>query len=305
MPQDPFADYYSEVNDLRSGLGLTPRTRPGTYRQPAGAAFGGTASPASGTSTAFNPSTVGADVAAYYQNVLPELPIYEPIMQNISGEIAPDVRNMLAQQAAERGVAIGSYGGGADQSGLLRALGLTSMELTNKGIGQYGEAFRSVPAVTPGELFITPTAQAQMNLQQQLQANQLASEATLQSERLRSAEQMQANQLAQEAYQFGVNRADTWSGVQSTNAALQGILNRVGAGGTGWGNESPYVGTAAGTSTSAGYTTAPYGTYGTPYTGPSSEGYMYSGTGEGYAPSWEYNPEYDIWQSDTGEYSLI
>lgn len=113
---------------------------------------------------AFDPDVVGGGVAQFYGTALGAQPTFDPIMRNISGVLAPDVKRGIAQAAAERGIGIGSYGGANDASAMLRALGLTSQALTNTGVEQYRQAYATVPQLDPESLFITPTDLQQMNL---------------------------------------------------------------------------------------------------------------------------------------------
>lgn len=195
---------------------------------------------------------IGADISNYYQAALSNDPRMAGINRNLSGQVAPDVKRQMAQAAAERGIGIGSYGAGNDQSAYLRALGLTSMGLTNQGIGQYSEAYNSVPKLSPSDLFVSSSTQAGLEQQRalaaqdeklkrdllsqelasksQLQRDALTAEANRQSLSLSSNERMQANALGQDAAQFNANRTDTASGAAATNAKLQGMLNRLSGG---------------------------------------------------------------------------
>ena len=178
-----------------------------------------------------DPYGIGTGIGQYYQGALAQDPRMAAINRNMSGQVAPDVRNQLAQAAAERGVGIGSYGSGNDQSALLRALGLTSMDLTNKGLGQYGEAYSQVPQLKPGELFVNPTDEANMATQQRLQTERLNSAAGLQAGQIASTERMAAAARSQAASNFEANRSDTKSGASATDAKLNGILERLSGGG--------------------------------------------------------------------------
>jgi hypothetical protein len=190
-----------------------------------------------------DPYGIGTSIGAYYGGALANDPRLPAINRNISGQIAPDVRNMLGQAAAERGIGIGSYGGGNDQSSLLRALGLTSMDLSNKGIDQYGSAYNSVPALNPTSLFINPTDQAQMDLQKLMQTESLNSGAAIQAANRASQERMHANSLGASGSQFNRSmgasqarfdkeRADALSGFGKTDSMLQGIIDRNSGGGS-------------------------------------------------------------------------
>jgi hypothetical protein len=236
-----------------------------------------------------DPYGIGTGIGSYYSGAMANDPRLPAINRNISGQIAPDVRNMLAQSAAERGIGIGSYGGGNDQSSLLRALGLTSMDLTNKGIGQYGDAYNAVPQLRPGELFVNPTDEAQMRLQREMQTQRLSSERSMQGERLNSGAGLQAGQLAassgqaaaaraQQQSQFDRERKDVLSAKSNSNARLQGIIARNSGGGDGGWGGGWQSGTLPDAVASPGFSWANYGSQPTiPKVDP-----VYYGTNQGY-----------------------
>lgn len=211
------------------------------------------------TNTAGDPTDeldpIAERVARYYRNALAGDPRMAAVTRNMRGVVSPDVRNSLAQAAAERGVGIGSYGGGADTSGLLRSLGLTSMDLTNRGIQQYGEMYEGVPDLDPESLFITPSQQAEMDLRREELNRRIAAEAANLRARLQAEADAQNRTLSQDRDFFNMSRTDTLGGAASTNAALSGILNRLtgqpgGTGGTpgaGYGDgEGVYGGSGTG-----------------------------------------------------------
>ena len=182
-----------------------------------------------------DPFGIGTGIGSYYQGALAKDPRLPAINRNISGTVAPDVRNMLAQSAAERGIGIGSYGAGNDQSAFLKALGLTSMDLTNKGIGQYGEAYNQVPQLRPGDLFVNPTDEAQMKLQQQLQTENLNSAAGRQWGQQQAAQGMANQAQAESNARFKQNRDDALAAAAATQVerekynsrAIDSILGRL------------------------------------------------------------------------------
>jgi hypothetical protein len=212
-------------------------------------------------------------------------------------------------------VGIGSYGGGNDQTAMLRALGLTSMDLKDKGVSQYGDFYKSIPSLNPESLFVSPTEQAKMNLQRELTTSeqkaswdrlqsQIAATANLSDKEraatlhlaqlgfqnkaylqdqelaaakaqyeyqaktqynmsqnainagwrqflvenqtrrdlefagMRSANYQANANRAQEDTQFGINRADTLTGVAATAAKLDEIFARNNAWGTGTGGNT-------------------------------------------------------------------
>lgn len=78
------------------------------------------------------------------------------------GEIPRDVENLLERRAAERGVTLG-YGAGSDfgQNSLLRNLGLTSLDLTQKGMDSamrwLGMAKSTTPVFNMASAFVPIT----------------------------------------------------------------------------------------------------------------------------------------------------
>ncbi len=86
------------------------------------------------------PAATGGAIAAG-NTVNAQLPGYAGALSNIggnisaetAGELPPDVITQLQQQAAERGVATGSPGSPNNNAAYLKALGLTSLDLTNLG----------------------------------------------------------------------------------------------------------------------------------------------------------------------------
>lgn len=168
-----------------------------------------------------NPQLLGQDVGRYYTAALSEQPGYEAIMRNISGQLSPETKRAIGQAAAERGVSIGSYGGGADATAMLRALGLSSQALTNQGIQQYLEAQRSVPGLSPSNLFISPTQQAQLGLQQQLQSQRLAFEES-EAEKNRRLQETLARWGAESSqFQTGMQIAAQQSAAAAERAAQE------------------------------------------------------------------------------------
>lgn len=90
------------------------------------------------------------------QQVYNQLPDYAGSMANIgkniasetAGELPADVIAQLNQRAAERGVAIGSPGSDNSQSALLRAMGLTSLDLTNMGQNNLQNILPTLPGAS-------------------------------------------------------------------------------------------------------------------------------------------------------------
>jgi hypothetical protein len=177
----------------------------------AGAAPPGAPPPGQGntgpTGTIFPPSGTAADAASQgqqlgQQTAAGQLPGYSgdlaSIGQNISAETAgvlpPDVIQQIEQAGAERGVATGSPGSDNSNAAMLRALGLTSLNLTEEGQKNFQSMLPSLPGynlsqnpafyTTPGENLQAGTAGA--NLQNQKNEFKAAQDA--QAEALRQAQ---------------------------------------------------------------------------------------------------------------------
>lgn len=91
----------------------------------------------------------------------------------LRGELPADVLRQIQQQAAEGGVGRGTSGAPANEAAYLRALGLTSLDLTGRGQQELSAAYARNPAAPifdPASLLITPYQGAQLGLQ----AGQLA-----------------------------------------------------------------------------------------------------------------------------------
>jgi len=153
-----------------------------------------TTTPFTPTITQPDPMALGNDVAAYYRNALANDPRMAGINQNLSGTISPEVKALLAQTAAERGVSIGSVGSSNAETALLRAMGLTSMGLTNQGITQYGEAQRGVPSLNPSDLFVSPNVQAQTQTTLEAQSRDQAAQMQRLQTQIQATSQLQASE---------------------------------------------------------------------------------------------------------------
>lgn len=89
----------------------------------------------------------------------------------LSGILPPDVIRQIQQAGAERGVAIGSPGSPNANAAMLRALGLTSLNLQGQGLGQFGQLMGMTPVAqpfNPASMMVSPgdlqSAQAAANL---------------------------------------------------------------------------------------------------------------------------------------------
>lgn len=176
----------------------------------------------------FNPQTVGGNIGQYYQTALSAQPGYPAILRNISGVLSPEAKYAIGQGAAERGIGIGSYGGGNDATALLRALGLSSMALTDKGLQQYGAAYSAVPTLNPATQFLSPSDRAQLEAQARLQSERLAAEAAMQKERLASTEKVAG--WGEQTRMYQLREEGNWAQQKRTDTLAQ-LAARLSGGG--------------------------------------------------------------------------
>lgn len=124
-------------------------------------------------------STAGVNTGQAIGNqsaVYNQLPGYAASIGNIganiqsetAGEVPEDVRRQLEQEAAERGISIGSPGSDNANASLLDNFGLTSLQLTNMGQGNLQNILPTLPgagiAANPG-FYTTPQQQYEAGLQ--------------------------------------------------------------------------------------------------------------------------------------------
>lgn len=86
------------------------------------------------------------------------------ILSNLRGEIPDDIKYLIGQSAAERGISRGVPGSDFSNSEYLRSLGLTSLDLRNQGEQQFSGAVNrvgNVPLFDPSNLLVTPGTQQQ------------------------------------------------------------------------------------------------------------------------------------------------
>lgn len=76
----------------------------------------------------------------------------ENIASQLEGEVPGDVINQILQQAAERGIMSGSPGSPNADAAYLRALGLTSLDMTKLGEANLTGAVARTPQATPFNL---------------------------------------------------------------------------------------------------------------------------------------------------------
>lgn len=80
-------------------------------------------------------------------------------MSMLRGEVPDDVLYQIGQGAAERGVAGGSYAGPSNMTDYLRALGLTSLDMTQRGqqnLLSLTGGTPTTPLYDPSRMFLTP-----------------------------------------------------------------------------------------------------------------------------------------------------
>lgn len=84
------------------------------------------------------------------------------VNQLLAGNIPDDVKKLLYQSAAERGVSMGSPGAPNTDASLLRSLGLTSLGLQGQGISQLGQLIGMTPQgpqFNPSSMLLDPNQQ--------------------------------------------------------------------------------------------------------------------------------------------------
>lgn len=75
----------------------------------------------------------------------------------LAGQLPQDVTNLISQSAAERGIGGGSPGSQNSNAAFLRMLGLTSLDLQNKGSAQFSQEIADTPVPelwNPASLFV-------------------------------------------------------------------------------------------------------------------------------------------------------
>jgi hypothetical protein len=88
------------------------------------------------------------------------------IGSELGGNVPVDVQNLLAQQAAERGVGMGSPGSANSNSAYLRALGLTSLQQQQQGQANLSSADArnpGAPLFNPTSMLLNPAQAGQLN----------------------------------------------------------------------------------------------------------------------------------------------
>jgi hypothetical protein len=84
----------------------------------------------------------------------------ENIMASLAGYLPPGVEDYLQRQAAQRGVARGTSGSEFDRMGLVRDLGLTSLQITDRALGSSAQWLQAATNRTPfmdfSQMFVSP-----------------------------------------------------------------------------------------------------------------------------------------------------
>lgn len=219
---DPWSGIYK--SDV---FGRFPELSPG-FRPPAGAAT--TTPTASATTGALpgapSPTDLAKQATGYTTGVYVGSPFYQNIEALKAGIVPSGVKTQLTQAAAERGVGIGSYGGPQTESNLLRALGLTSLDLQQQAIKDYATVVGAAPGLNLQSLYQTPEQKAQ--LAQESELARLAREQGLTLEQMREQYgllQSRESMAAQEAA-----RRSQWEqailGSRATGEVLDQYLRR-------------------------------------------------------------------------------
>jgi hypothetical protein len=132
------------------------------------------APPITSTAGKILPNAIKNQTLAYNQ-----LPGYNASLGNIganiesetSGVLPDDVKKQIAQAAAERAVATGTAGSENADAAYLRALGLTSLDLTGKGEAQFQSILPQLPGVGISQnpnFYVNPAQQYERDLQAEI-----------------------------------------------------------------------------------------------------------------------------------------
>ena len=101
------------------------------------------------TFTAPTAGQLGADQAAYYENALGGYAGMPVIESQLRGQLAPDVLAQIYQAGAERGIATGGAGSPNANAAMMRALGITSQQLQQKGLENLNAAYGNFEKLNP------------------------------------------------------------------------------------------------------------------------------------------------------------
>lgn len=84
------------------------------------------------------------------------------------GQLPMDVITQLLQQAAERGIATGMPGSANSNASYLRALGLTSLDLSKDAGKEIEQGILAEPRVNPNNLLVTPSDEQAARVAQEI-----------------------------------------------------------------------------------------------------------------------------------------
>lgn len=85
----------------------------------------------------------------------------------VKGEIPEDVRAQIERTTAQRGVAAGISGSGLEGAGLTRSLGLTSLDISSRGLqGAQSWLVNRAPQFDPASMLVSPTFRIQAKLKE-------------------------------------------------------------------------------------------------------------------------------------------
>lgn len=198
------------------------------------------------------------------------------IQSNLSGQLPSDVVNLIAQQAAERGVATGTMGSPNANAAMLRALGLTSLDLQHTGEQELTQAIQrtpQAPLLDVSRLLVTPEQEQAAQMAASLYASAPTPQGAYQASLGAAAAGLSAGQ---NAVPSGATIGRTYAGgLPGPGLDALGFAN--------WDLPTPFTGTVSAGSTGTGYWSG--GRYVEPGQVPSWE--QYSGLGLPQQPSAE------------------
>lgn len=160
-----------------------------------------------------------------------QLPGYKNSLANIgrtiesetAGELPADVIRQIQQQGAERGIATGTAGSASGNAAYLRALGLSSLDLTNLGQANFGKALPLLPGLSQNASFYTTPG---LNLQ----ANIADANLTNQQSEFKAAQESNAQALreAKAGINAGLSSGGGLGGATHVGAASWGPTSAAG-----------------------------------------------------------------------------
>lgn len=105
--------------------------------------------------TTYDPFLLGLNQGQYHQALLQNAPGGPAIQQQLTGFLPADVLANIYQQGAERGVSTGMPGSPNANAATMRALGLTSLDVQQKGLENALALYGASPRL-PGTPITTP-----------------------------------------------------------------------------------------------------------------------------------------------------